>query len=199
MAVTSTPSHDDAVDFVITPAMLEAARPKELRRLEDTDSHAVFAFRLDLDEDDLLLDCFVAATGIFYSEDVFEGAELFILIAHDGQSVEWRVEGPHIEDEIARRYAQPTDTANAIRFLEDYMMLGIRLPYTPARLSDIIEVRNGALSLNARPMSLEYPADARPVDFEPDPTGNSMGWLAYENSQGALSRAAIDNIVLKHR
>lgn len=48
-------------------------------------------------------------------------------------------------------------------------------------------------------MSLEYPADARPVDFEPDPTGNSMGWLAYENSQGALSRAAIDNIVLKHR
>jgi hypothetical protein len=55
MDVTSKPLHDDSGNVTITPEMLDAHKPDELRRLEDFDSNAVSAYTLNVDEDDLLL------------------------------------------------------------------------------------------------------------------------------------------------
>lgn len=197
MATPGTPSHNDARSIVITPDMLEKARPDDLRRLDDTDTHAVFAYTLVLDEDDLLMDCFVSAAGEFFVEDDFEGAELLLLVAHDGSAVEWRVQGPGSHGNIGRTYTQPSETANAVRFVENYMELGIQLPLTPVRLSDSIALDEGVIQLNGRPMALVYPADATPVDITQDPEGASMGCLSYKDSQGTLSKESVDNIVLR--
>lgn len=197
MATPGTPSHNDAQSIVITPGMLENARPDDLRRLDDTDTHAVFAYSLDMDEDDLLMDCFVSAAGVFFGEEDFEGAELLLLVAHDGSEIKWRVQGPGSHGDIGRIYTQPAETANAVRFIENYMELGIQLPLIPVRLSDSIAVDEGVIQLNGRPMALACPAEATPVDIMQDPEGASMGCLSYKDSQDTLSKESVDNIVLR--
>lgn len=197
MAVTSTPSHDDAVNFLITPAMLEAAFPAEIRRIEEADRYAAFSYPLHLDEDDLLLDCFVAAAGQFVGEDLFQDAQLFIIVDLNKNTFEWRVQGPMIEESIRRTYRQPSETANAIRFLEHYLELGIQLPLNAVTLSDTIGVAQGQIAVNGQPMSVIYPAHATPISIDQDPDNGSMGLLKYRNSIGAVLSERVDSLVLQ--
>lgn len=199
MDATSKPSHDDVVNVMITPEMLDTHKPEELRRLGDVDGNAVFAYTLDVEEDDLLLDCFDAAAGAFLGEDAFEGAELKILIDKTGRQLEWHVTGPECPTTIGRQYSLPGDTANAIRFLEDYLELNMRLPLIPARISDSVDLGPDGVRLNGQAMTLKYPTHTSLIEIAPDPAGACMGWLVYESAKGGLSQEAIDNIVLEPR
>jgi hypothetical protein len=175
MDVTSKPLHDDSGNVTITPEMLDAHKPDELRRLEDFDSNAVFAYTLNVYEDDLLLDCFDAAAGEFLGDEAFDCAELRILIDKAGHRPEWYVIGPRCPTTIGRRYSLPRDMAYAIRFLEDYVELDMRLPLTGVRLSDSVCLGPDGVQLNGMTMNLKYPVHTSLIEIKPDLAGNCMG------------------------
>jgi hypothetical protein len=191
------PLDEHAGEVLLTPSMLDAGRPSELRRLKETDDEVVYAYTIHCTEDDLILDCIVSAAERFFSEEAVDYADLVISFGKNEPYMRWEVVLNGSGEVVSRRYTLPQDNANAIRFLLDYMDLDMELPLIPFRLSDSLIVSPHGVILNGIAVRLAYPAGSDLVAIKCDPLEPGRRLAVSRSADGSEHETSVEDILLK--